>query len=178
MAFPKGIRNRSTPDWHARYLSQVGYWADFDGEPDGVANLYFYNNASDGSSLWIFGMIAGCDGALSMNIVGVANGFFNQIPNGSVPAFALPTRINATLPMPPGVIYADVAVGFPVLRPQVRQIGYIPGPQFETNMLSDSPLYIVPAGWSFVFDTQGTALVAWMQLWYIPFLDSGGFTPR
>lgn len=165
MPVPKGIRFRATPDWFSQYLSQGGHGVPSNSLLDDFQAIALYNDSQLGALLFIY----------AISSVSDQNDYFEMaMVNGTIGSFQRQgTRVNPSIGSPPGQIYYyhDPSTALPI-----TPIGY--WCEFDPpGMGGVGPLYIVPAGFSIVF--QGPRVCAEMMInfWYLPMVDQKGYKP-
>ena len=159
---PAGVLVRIGPDWFDDNVGYGGFTALFVGG-DHFGLISLYNNASDGSSLKVYGITVGADGGGGAS-AWVAAG----IPLGTLVGTCNPLRPDLGIPW--GQIYQDQILGGGALPNPFAvpaNAAFLGTSGFDCfTYLSPFPLFIIPAGYALMtVNNFGSALLG-ASFWY------------
>lgn len=164
MARRRAVRISSFPDWYFDRLATGGTYVNQFPIPSPVQfpTIALFNDTGDGSSLHVFRISASFDGS---------NAMFLQLVQGAVGSFhnkCMP--INPNSGSLPGSIYTQLTAGVAGNPPQTPPSGphTIMGNGFVvSNLATESPLFILPPGYSLRMDGDVASPDAGAGFWYV-----------
>lgn len=159
---PKGVLVRPAPDWFDDHVAYGGFTAQYVGG-DHFGLISLYNNASDGSSLKVYGVAVGADGG------GGHSAWVDfGVPLGTLVGSCRPLR--ADLAVPWGQIYqAQQLIGAALPNPFTVPaiVAFLGSSGFDCmTYFSLFPMFIIPAGYALhSVNNFGSALLG-ASFWY------------
>lgn len=160
---PKGSYFRNTPDWFFNNAASVG--ANNPGAPGTNAVCDLFNNATDGSLLYIYAIESFNQGTESIRVQQF-HGHTGGTSDG--PAYS----INPLVGTPFGHLYIDQIAGIsnPVTDPYIFSVNALA----DEFVQPDGPAMIVPPGYSCRLYNNAVAFGFTCWFYYVVLQDGGG----